>query len=1439
MAVNIGPRIGIEGEAEYRKQLNNIIQQTKTLHSEMRSMESAWNKDTSAKEKAAQQTRMLNQQIDTQKQRIDELRKGVEQSAAAYGENDTKTLKWKQALADAETELHRLQSELQKVPNNVQILGQSMQETGKKMQEVGKGISSVGSTLTKSVTAPIAALGIAAVKTTADFDSSMSKVAALSNATEAEFEALRQKARDMGATTKYSAGEAADALSYMALAGWDTNQMIDGLDGVLNLAAASGMELAEASDLVTDYLSAFGLQASDSSRMADQLAYAQAHSNTTTTQLGEAFGNTAAQMHTAGQSMETTTAILEAFANQGLKGSEAGTALSAMVRDITQKMKNGKIYIGETAITVQDANGNFRNMIDILADVEKATDGMGSAEKSAALMTTFTARSVKGVSMALTEGSGNIRKYEDDLNSAGGTAKNMAEVMQDNLAGQLTILKSQVQELGISFGDILVPKIRSAVEWVQEQVDKFNKLDKSTRENIVKFGLLAAAVGPVLSITGKLVDSTGRLIEAGGNAVRWIGNMIAKHGANAAAATADATATGAATVAQNGLNAAMLASPIGAIALAITGAVAAIIALKKGYDRAKKSALEANEELHATVTATERSTEAMEGAASSLRSTYDEANDSIGQVLSTSQRATVLADDIAKLTRQEKLNAEEKARMQAMVSELNGLYPSLSLEIDENTGKTKQNASEIRNLVAEAANMQKVEIYNKIIADSTEALGEAYKARAQASWEAQKAEEQATLSDAERAGQIARLEERIKSATGTERENMQAQLDSLKANGAKSLAHIAAEDAIRAEEKAEQDLTTAIEENEGFMKSLQKTLGLTDKEMAEYSAKLEETSGALDEAGDDTEALTLETEELSDELEETADEISEYSKEIIDAYNSTADSARSSVMEQKGMFEQLEGAEEKSIADMVAGLQSHVTAYQNWNDNVSTMMNSARYQTDEGFRNMVNSVASAGIDMAPELQAIVTAFQNGDSQLEDLVQGYGNLQQLSVETGQNTAKASTMLKYGINDMNAAFREGGITVGNSSQYMVDAATRPLTKSQLQRAAREEARATVSTMSRTLNSSEPSKAVTKSLNSVTARNEGLARQTGRGISDAYGSGVQDGTGGIQTSGNKINTTTQQAIQRIGSQKAQAQAAGRGISQAVSQGIQQGSGQVNFAINTIKTTINTGVTGIRNLSNTARSAGTNIANGIVTGVNGRRGALTAAMTSLRTAVNSGISAIGSMASAARSRGTTIAQNVASGINAGKGGVQNAAKALGQSVSAGLNSSTGSAKSAAQGVANAARQPLSSLGGQAQGWGYELGRNFANGIANSRPSAIDEARKTALAVSYYLKHSTPKLGPLHDDNVWGYHMGQNFAQGMARAIPLVEAATAHMANAAVLPTVDTGVVSGAYAAAENALTTDMIFDAFSAAMDNLDIGVTIGSREFGRILREYGAIA
>lgn len=392
---------------------------------------------------------------------------------------------------------------------SLSAMGQPFQN---RLGKVGKTLEGAGKTLIATVTAPVVALGTAAVNTTANFDKSMSKVQALSGATGKDFETLRQKAQDMGATTRYSASEAADALGYMALAGWDTNQMVSGLDGVLNLAAASDMDLAEASDMVTDYLSAFGLQASDSTKMADEMAYAQAHSNTTTAQLGDAFGNCSANMHTAGQSMETTTALLEAMANQGTKGSEAGTALSAIMRDITHNMDEGAIQIGETTVAVQDQNGNFRSLIDIMADVEKATDGMGTAEKTSALSAVFTAHSIRGVSQILTEGTDKVYSYEDALKSSGGTAKEMSDVMLNNLSGQLTILKSALEGLAIQIGDILMPYIQKFVGWVQQLVEKFSNLSKEEKEHIIKIAAIAAAIGPLLLVGGKLLTGLATMI---------------------------------------------------------------------------------------------------------------------------------------------------------------------------------------------------------------------------------------------------------------------------------------------------------------------------------------------------------------------------------------------------------------------------------------------------------------------------------------------------------------------------------------------------------------------------------------------------------------------------------------------------------------------------------------------------------------------------------------------------------------------------------------------------------------------------------------------------------------------------------------------------------------------------------------------------------------
>lgn len=680
-------------------------------------MESSWNKDTTAQQKAAQQTQMLNQQIEAQKRKIEELNNYINKATEEEKGNEKQMNQWREALANANTELNRLESELEKVPNSLEIAGQQMQDFGDKVQSVGGHLSSAGTTLTRNVTAPLMAVGGIAIKTTADFDTSMSKVAALSGATGDEFEKLRQTARDLGSTTRFSASEAADALSYMALAGYSTEDMLGSIDGVLQLAAASGMDLAEASDLVTDYLSAFGLEAEDATRMADELAYAQANSNTTTIQLGEAFGNSAAQMHTAGQTMETTTAILEALANQGLKGSEAGTALAAIVRDITQNMEDGKIMIGDTAVAVTDAEGNFRNLIDILGDVEDATDGMGSAEKSAALMTTFTARSVKGVSIALTEGTDNIKDYEEELGNADGSAQNMAETMQDNLSGQLTMLKSELQELAISFGDILVPEIRKGVSWISKQVEAFSKLDRKTKTQIIKYAALAAAMGPVLSITGKLTTGVGKLITGAGKVVSKLGEW------QKAASAASGVLSAGPTAAIAALSAAAIA---GAIALGkhIESVKAHEGVFGEYNDRMKEIADSAGEAAQALSDATDQVNESVKGAQDTLANNEAQA-----------AYARDLASELAELNSQTSLTTDEQLRMKAVLDELKQIYPDFTGEIDDNTGKLNMNTQEIWSNIDALEKQAKAqafqEAYSDVIGEIVEQQKAMYRAQAE------------------------------------------------------------------------------------------------------------------------------------------------------------------------------------------------------------------------------------------------------------------------------------------------------------------------------------------------------------------------------------------------------------------------------------------------------------------------------------------------------------------------------------------------------------------------------------------------------------------------------------------------------------------------------------------------------------------------------------
>ena len=474
----------------------------------------------------AQKQRLLSGEIDTTKQKLSSLKEAEKQVQQQFAEGKVSQEQYdalQREIVDTEQKLKSLKKEAQDFGSTFK---QVMGEAGSKLQNLGSTLTGAGQKMLP-VTGAIAGIGAAAVKVGADFDSSMSKVKALSGANEEQFAQLRQAALDAGETTAFSASEAADALGYMALAGWDADQSITALPGVLDLAAASGMDLAAASDMVTDYLSAFGLEAAQASDFADMLAYAQANSNTSAEQLGEAYKNCAATLHGAGQDVETVTSLLEALANQGLKGSEAGTAVSAIMRDITAKMSDGAIKIGDASVAVQDADGNFRDLADILTDVEAATEGMGTAQQATALSGTFTADSIKGLNMVLTEGMDNISGYEEKLRGSLGTAGEQANTMLDNFSGQMTLLQSALQGAAISISDVLTPVISNLVGYVQQAVDWFNSLSDGQKQIIILVAAVVAAIGPLLMILGSIASGIGSIITLIGLIASPVGLVVA------------------------------------------------------------------------------------------------------------------------------------------------------------------------------------------------------------------------------------------------------------------------------------------------------------------------------------------------------------------------------------------------------------------------------------------------------------------------------------------------------------------------------------------------------------------------------------------------------------------------------------------------------------------------------------------------------------------------------------------------------------------------------------------------------------------------------------------------------------------------------------------------------------------------------------------------
>jgi TP901 family phage tail tape measure protein len=536
------------------KALKSVNSSIKTTQSSLKDVNKLLKLDPTNTELLSQKQKLLKEAIGETTTKLESLKTAQEQAKQQLESGDLGQDKYdalQREIIETEQELKNLQE--QAIDSNEALC--KIEAAGEKLESVGNTISGVGEKLLP-VTAGVTALGTAAVKTTADFDSSMSQVQATMGITadavsEVDgqsvntMDTLRALAKQMGSETAFSASECADALNFLALAGYDTQEMCDTLPTVLNLAAAGDIDLATASDMVTDAMSALGMETSEADTMVDQMAKTASKTNTSVAQLGEgilSIGATAKSIKGGTAELNTALGIL---ANNGIKGAEGGTHLRNVILSLQSPTDTAAACMEQLGIEVYDSEGNMRSLNDILGDLNSSMDSMTSAEKNDIISTIFNKTDLASVNALLANTGDTWDNLQQSIIDSGGAAQQMADTQLDNLSGQITILKSALEGLAISFGEILMPMVRSAVEKIQAFVDKLNAMDDAQKETILKIAAVAAAIGPLLIVLGKTISTVGTTMKTFSSMTKAVAKLGIKIAGSSGSITGLGSALGA------------------------------------------------------------------------------------------------------------------------------------------------------------------------------------------------------------------------------------------------------------------------------------------------------------------------------------------------------------------------------------------------------------------------------------------------------------------------------------------------------------------------------------------------------------------------------------------------------------------------------------------------------------------------------------------------------------------------------------------------------------------------------------------------------------------------------------------------------------------------------------------------------------------------------
>lgn len=383
-----------------------------------------------------------------------------------------------------------------------------------KTKALGSALTSVGSSLTTWVTLPLIGMGTAAVTVGNQFESAMSRVKAISGATEEQFESLTEQAMELGATTAFSAKEAAAGMENLASAGFTVEEIMAAMPGLLDLAASSGSDLATASEIAASAIRGFGLEATEATHVADVFAEAAARTNAQTEDMGEAMKYIAPVARAMGLSLEETAAAVGFLSDAGIKGGQAGTSLRGALTRLAKPTKEAQELMTSLGMSFYDTEGNMLSLQGIISQLESGLSGLTQQQQNQALVTLFGQESLSGMLTLIERGPEALGELTKSFEEIEGSAKSMAETMMDNTQGALEEMGGAIETLAINVQQILAPAITEVVQWLTELINGFNNMDRSTQTTILSVLAVVASLGPLLLIVGKAITGFSNLLGA-------------------------------------------------------------------------------------------------------------------------------------------------------------------------------------------------------------------------------------------------------------------------------------------------------------------------------------------------------------------------------------------------------------------------------------------------------------------------------------------------------------------------------------------------------------------------------------------------------------------------------------------------------------------------------------------------------------------------------------------------------------------------------------------------------------------------------------------------------------------------------------------------------------------------------------------------------------